>query len=144
MKDNPKWVDVTELMQTGVGNFIAAFVKSDPANLSTYINRLTLLDGIKTINMHIEEITGEDKTNGVVVEIFNRVNSGGTKLSGGDLALAKICSSWPQARAEMKQRLTKWKTAGFDFRMEWLLRVINAIVTGSASSLLLKVGGGAI
>ncbi len=36
---------------------------------------------------------GEDKTVDVVVDIFNRVNSGGTKLSKGDLALAKICAN---------------------------------------------------
>jgi hypothetical protein len=31
----------------------------------------------------------------VVVDIFNLVNNGGTKLSEGDLALAKICV-WPE------------------------------------------------
>jgi hypothetical protein len=30
---------------------------------------------------------------------FNRVNSGGTDLSKGDLALARICAEWPQAAA---------------------------------------------
>ena len=39
--------------------------------------------------MHVEDVVGEDKSLDVVVEIFNRVNSGGTKLSRGDLALAK-------------------------------------------------------
>jgi hypothetical protein len=41
-------------------------------------------------------VTGADKTLDVVVDIFNRVNSGGTKLSKGDLALAKICADWPE------------------------------------------------
>ena len=41
----------------------------------------------------------------MVVEIFNRVNSGGTKLSKGDLARAKICAAWPEARQEMKKAL---------------------------------------
>ena len=45
--------------------------------------------------------TGEDKTIDDVVDIFNRVNSGGTKLSKGDLALAKVCAGWPEARQEM-------------------------------------------
>ena len=40
---------------------------------------------------------GEDDID-VVVEIFNRVNSGGTKLSSGDLALARISAAWPDAR----------------------------------------------
>jgi hypothetical protein len=32
----------------------------------------------------------------------------------------------------MKARLTKWKKAGFNFKLEWLLRCVNAIVTGEA------------
>ena len=43
---------------------------------------------------------GADKTIDVVVDIFNRVNSGGTKLSKGDLALAKICADGPRARGD--------------------------------------------
>ena len=74
----------------------------------------------------------------VVVDIFNRVNSGGTKLSKGDLALAKICAEWPDARAEMKKRLEKWKKAGYNFRLEWLLRCINTILTGEALFSALK------
>lgn len=55
----------------------------------------------------------EDKTVDVVVKIFNRVNSGGTKLSKGDLALAKICAAWPETRREMKKALAAWERAGF-------------------------------
>ncbi len=58
--------------------------------------------------LHVEEVTGADKTLDVVVDIFNRVNSGGTKLSQGDLALAKICADWPEARDQMKAKLTEW------------------------------------
>jgi hypothetical protein len=39
--------------------------------------------GILDIELHTEEITGQDKTIDVVVDIFNRVKSGGTKLSKG-------------------------------------------------------------
>ncbi len=88
--------------------------------------------------MHIEEVTGEDKTVDIVVDIFNRVNSGGTKLSKGDLALAKICAEWPDAREAMKVRLEKWRKAGFYFRLEWLLRCINTILTGEAFFSALK------
>ena len=60
---------------------------------------------MRDVDLHVEEVTGEDKTVDVVVNIFNKVNSGGTKLSKGDLALAKICAEWPEARGEMKIRL---------------------------------------
>ena len=67
-----------------------------------YVGRLSRLLGITDIDLHVEEVTGADKTLDVVVDIFNRVNSGGTKLSKGDLALAKICADWPEARDTMK------------------------------------------
>ena len=50
------------------------------------------------VGLHVEEVTGKDKDIEVVVDIFNQVNSGGTKLSKGDLALAKICADWPEGR----------------------------------------------
>jgi hypothetical protein len=102
------------------------------ANITTYIGRINAIDGIKSIDMHIEDVTGEDKTVDVVVDIFNRVNSGGTKLSKGDLTLAKICAEWPDARDEMKSRLQKWRKAGFHFNLDWFLRCVNAVVTGEA------------
>lgn len=134
MKDNPLWVSVTECMQLGAGKAIQNVISVPElqANLPTYINRLTALDQIKEINLHIEEVAGEDKTVDVVVDIFNRVNSGGTKLSKGDLALARICAQWPDARDQMKTRLGKWHKAGFSFRLEWLLRNINSVMTGEA------------
>ena len=134
MKDNPLWIDVTDLMKIGAGEAIKRMVTIPElqANLTTYINRLNAIDTIKQIDLHIEDVAGEDKTVEVVVDIFNRVNSGGTKLSKGDLALAKICAESPDARSEMKARLSKWKTAGFSFKLEWLLRCVNAIIKGEA------------
>jgi hypothetical protein len=130
MKDNPLWIDVAELMKTGVGAFIQKVlaIPEIAADLTNFINRLNAIESIKQIDLHIEEVTGEDKTVDVVVDIFNRVNSGGTKLSKGDLALAKICAEWSPARGEMKNRLGKWNTAGFTFDLDWLLRNINAIL----------------
>jgi len=32
----------------------------------------------------------------------------------------------------MKGRLDKWRKAGFNFKLDWLLRCINSIVTGEA------------
>ena len=84
-------------------------------------------------DVHVESITGADKTVDVVVDIFNRVNSGGTKLSRGDLALARICSDWPQARPMMRAHLDWWRVRrGLQFQPDWLLRNVNAVATGRA------------
>ncbi len=140
MKDNPLWINVTEIMKIGAGEAVKQLfaITELQSDLPKYINRLNDIDNIKSTDLHIEEVTGEDKTVDVVVDIFNDVNSGGTKLSKGDLALAKICAEWSGAREEMKARLTKWRNAGYIFKIEWLLRNINTIVTGEALFSALK------
>jgi hypothetical protein len=68
----------------------------------------------------------------VVVDIFNRVNSGGTKLSKGDLALAKIYAEWPEGRGAMKAKLKEWGKAEYHFDLDWLLLSVNTVLTGEA------------
>ena len=137
MKDDPRWIDVTELMQKGpegLQNFVN-WLSKDPElapHLGEFVERLARLLGINDIDLHVEEITGPDKSLDVVVEIFNRVNSSGTKLSKGDLALAKICADWPEARDTMKAKLAELEKAGFHFTLDWLLRSVNTVLTGEA------------
>jgi hypothetical protein len=135
MKDNLAWVNVTTLMQQDVGVFMPHMMElagGDSKRLAMYVNRLNAVTLIAKVEVHVEDVTGADKTLDVVVDIFNRVNSGGTKLSKGDLALAKICASWPEARQEMNAALKSWSTAGYGFSLDWLLRGVNAVVTGEA------------
>jgi hypothetical protein len=137
MKDLPLWIDVTELMKkgmAGLGAFVAQ-LSAQPvlaAKVGSYAGRLSQLLGITDVDLHVEEVTGVDKTLDVVVDIFNQVNSGGTKLSKGDLALAKICADWPQARDTMKAKLKEWAKADFHFNLDWLLRSVNTTLTGEA------------
>ena len=137
MKGDPRWIDVSVLMQKGddglgaqIGE-LSALPELAP-KIGDYIGRLTRVLGIREIELHTEEVTGSDKTVDVVVDIFNRVNSGGTKLSQGDLALAKICGSWPEGREAMQEILTRWKQNGYTFSLDLLLRILNAVVTGEA------------
>ena len=144
MNDDPLWIDVSALMQRGndgVGEHIArlAQVEIPQTDIGYLYGRISRLLGIRDVQFHTDAVTGEDKTVEVVVDIFNRVNSGGTKLSQGDLALAKICGAWPDAREAFKERLEKWKKRDYDFDtndnkkgITWLLRNVNAIVTGEA------------
>lgn len=134
MKGNLLWISVTDLIQQGIGVFLGRLY-ADPAlqpRMNVYAQRLSAIDNIKETDLHIEQVSGEDKTVDVVVEIFNKVNSGGTKLSKGDLALAKICAAWPEARQEMQDRLAQWSKAGFYFNLDWLLRNITTVLTGQA------------
>ena len=142
MKDDPLWINVTELIKNGSAGLSTYISKlSSDADLApkvgVYVQRLSQLQGVLDIELHIEEVTGKDKTLDIVVDIFNRVNSGGTKLSKGDLALAKICSDWPEARDKMKEQLKVWEGYDYNFNIDWLLRSVNTVLTGEAKFLYL-------
>ena len=135
MRDDPQ-VDRRHLAVHGrtaalISRPSAAIRRPSQASL-LYMERLARLRGVLDKDFHEEKITGEDKTVDEVVDIFNRVNSGGTKLSKGDLALAKQCAHWPEARAAMRAHLDRWEKEGFSFNLDWLLRNTTAVATGRA------------
>ena len=140
MRDDPLWIDVSELYKNSTDGvaMMASNLGDGGQEFTKYMGRLLRLLAVLDKELHIELVTGEDKTVETVVDIFNQVNSGGTKLTSGDLALAKICAGWPQARENMKSLLEKWSESGYDFDLDWLLRVANAIITGEARFIHLR------
>lgn len=137
MQDDPLWIDVTELMKkgnSGLSDFIKKLSQLPELapQIGEYVARMSQLLSITDTDLHVEEVTGADKSIDIVVDIFNRVNSGGTKLSKGDLALAKICAEWPEARDTMKAKLKEWGKSGYNFNLDWLLRSVNTVLTGEA------------
>ena len=134
MRDDPRWIDVTSLYTRGLEPHIGA-LNAHPCTqprIVSYVARLARLQQVLERDFHEEKITGADKSIDVVIDIFNRVNSGGTKLSKGDLALAKKCAQWPEARAAMRTHLDRWEKEGFSFTLDWLLRNTSAVATGRA------------
>ena len=135
MADDPLWVSVTDLFRAELSDIVKGVAQhtSDLDLTLRYQQRLMTLRDIGEIDLHIDEIVGDNRTVDEVVEIFNRVNSGGTKLSSADLALARLCAHSPQVRNELRRLLGDWKQAQFSFRQEWLLRCATAVATNQAS-----------
>ena len=134
MRDDPRWIDVASLYTRGLEPLVEV-LNAHPATrprVVRYVARLARLRQVLERDLHEEKITGADKSIDVVIDIFNLVNSGGTKLSKGDLALAKKCAHWPEARAAMRAHLDRWEKEGFSFTLDWLLRDISAVATGRA------------
>ena len=90
--------------------------------------------GVLEVDLHVEEVTAAEKSLDVVVDIFSRVDSGGTKVSKGRLAIPKICAQWTEARNSVKSRLGDWAGAGIRFSIDWLLRSVNTNLTVEAKS----------
>lgn len=133
MRDDPLWVNVTNLFAASAGSWfrIVTDLDIDDETRDIYLDRLNAIRSISDVDFHVERITG-DKNVDEVVDIFNRVNSGGTKLSKGDLALASLCGQWPEARSEIRRMIAKWETDGYQFEIEWLLRCATAIAADQA------------
>ncbi|MDE0358272.1 MAG: DUF262 domain-containing protein [Gammaproteobacteria bacterium] len=141
MKEDPLWFDVTRVMKAGVDGLadllaerlVAAGETLDPLDFITINNRLLHLLGVTGIDLHIEQLTDEGHSVDTVLGIFNRLNSAGTKLSSGDLALARIAVKWPQVGGEMRSCLKALRIHyGFSFTKDWLLRCVNAVASGEA------------
>lgn len=60
------------------------------------------------------------------IDIFDRVNSQGTKLSDAELALAHVTGKWPDARREMKAKIDELEDRGFAFDLKFMTRALTA------------------
>ncbi len=130
MFGNIEWVPVTKFFKQG----IAAFIQAQSGEAKDYyfenFGRLKQLDDIKDYLYYQKDLT--ELAMDRVVEVFNLVNSTGTRLSKSDLALAHICSLWPGARDEFRATQKAHQALNFDFDLSFYMRCTSIVATGSA------------
>ncbi len=73
-----------------------------------------------------------DATIDEAIDVFDRVNSLGTKLTDAELALTHICGKWPQARKEMKNYINELEQSHFYLNLTFMVRALTVIVRGRA------------
>jgi len=97
----------------------------------TVNENLVRLRAIADIDYHVQSVPQGldiDKS----IDIFDRVNSMGTKLTDAELVLTHIAGKWPQARRVMKQKIEDYEKAGFFFELDLLTRCFVVLLTNSA------------
>lgn len=62
------------------------------------------------------------------IDVFDRVNSLGTKLTDAELALAHITGKWPHARREMKLKIDALGEKRFWFDLNFMTRALTGVV----------------
>jgi hypothetical protein len=133
MHKNPEWIPVTSFFQQGLAAFLQEVAALEPEVRDFYfanMAKLARLDQIKTYLYYQKELTELDMDR--VVEVFNLVNSSGTRLSKSDLALAHICSLWPEAREQFREAQRIHRGENFDFDLSFYTRCTAVVATGSA------------
>ena len=70
MRDDPRWISVTEIMRDGVGPTMERLLKVPELvpSIAALLQRVNAVATIKDIELHIEEVAGDDKTVDVVVD----------------------------------------------------------------------------
>ena len=139
MQHSPTWVPVTRCFE---GNAVKVFeiakakagLEDDPFELAQrYSDNLMRLKNILEKPYPIQTVP-PDADIDAAIDVFDRVNSLGTKLSEAELALAHITGKWPQARQAMKDKATDLAQRRFDFDypLTFLVRSLTGVVRGRA------------
>lgn len=134
MENNPAWMSVHELLGKGLTQLLEHLSELDVGRRTVIQNnlpRLSKLDQVRNYTYTVDQVSGDDFGLEEVVNIFNRVNDAGTKLTKADLGLAHVCSIWPEARSEMRQFRAKMRSFGFSVEFDFLLRCLAGIAIGS-------------
>ncbi len=92
---------------------------------------LNKLRQIGSIDYPIQSVPSDAKIDDAI-EVFDRVNSKGTKLTDAELVLTHITGKWAHARRVLKEKLDEMSDQGFSFNLDHLTRFIVVSLTGSA------------
>ena len=134
MENNPAWIGVHEFLQEGLTALLERLEQLDEERrtiVQQNLARLGRLDKVRDYTYTVDQVSGDHYSVAEVVDIFNRVNSRGTPLTRADLALAYVCSLWPEARAELRTFSGKMAERGFAVDLNFLVRCLAAAATGS-------------
>lgn len=137
MQHNPTWVAVTDCLSSNtVEVFEIAEAKAGeedkPFQLAQrYNDNLTRLRNIVERDYPIQTVPSDADID-AAIDVFDRVNSLGTKLSEAELALAHITGKWPKARQVMKDKHDELKSRRFDFDLTFFVRCLTGVVKGRA------------
>ena len=66
------------------------------------------------------------------IDVFDRVNSKGTKLTDAELVLTHFVGHWAKARMVMKKKIEQLKQHNFEFSLDFMTRCMVITLTDSA------------
>jgi len=132
MEGKKEWVSLLDFFkQGGATNFIKN--SPDKDYYFEYLDALSKLEDIRRYDYFVdEEKLGKLNEIKEVVKIFNLVNKQGRTLLEEDLALAHVCTFWPEIKDLFRKELEKLEKNGFEFNFNFLVLCLNCVATGHA------------
>ena len=139
MDGDPYWQSLTACFDMNqpmnpirIAQMKAAGSEEDAMMLAQKLmDNLTRIRNIKEIDLP-EQIVPSHADLDESINIFDRINSQGTKLTDAELALTHITGKWPKARRALKSKAADCANHGFDFTLTFMTRALTATVTNRA------------
>ncbi len=137
MKGNPAWRRVVECFQDHKLSVFeiarqAASSEEEMVELAEeFNNNLNRLRNTMAVDLPVQNVPSNASLEDAI-DIFDRVNSQGTKLTDADLALTHITGKWAQARRVMKSKIADLDEKNFSFDLTFMTRALNGVVTKRA------------
>ena len=140
MNNAPVWQRVVDCLKDNEINPFKIIAKYNEMGLSVG-NEMDFCSSIYTVLAQLRKIKDMDYKELIVpntasiddaIDVFDRVNSLGTKLTDAELALTHITGKWPTARREMKKALDAYKNIGMELSLDFLTRCVVIALSSSA------------
>jgi uncharacterized protein YaaQ len=96
-----------------------------------YNDHLNRLRHVREVDLPVQ-IVPSDAGLSDAINIFDLVNSQGTKLTDAELALTHVTGTWAQARRVMKSKGQELRARHFDFDLTFMTRALTGVVTRRA------------
>lgn len=140
MKSNPAWVRVIDCFipeRVKVFDIVQKKVTGDQATAEQYqlaqlyTDNLTKLRNIQEKDYPVQ-IVPPNADIDAAIDVFDRVNSLGTKLTDAELALTHVTGKWARARQAMKAKIIELEAKSFAFDLTFMVRCLVGVVHGRA------------
>lgn len=138
MKNNLLWIKVTDCFSSENKINIFHIAKKvskkneDPFDIANKLNEnLIKLRNIQIKDFPIQYVPSTADID-QAIDIFDRVNSLGTKLTDSELALTHITGKWSEARRILKNKIRELEMKYFYFDLGFMVRCLVGITNGRA------------
>lgn len=133
MKGNPVWFRVIDCFNKQDINVFQIAKEQEEEDATAfelanqYNTNLNKLRNIPNVDLPVQLVPPLASLT-EAIDIFDRVNSQGTKLTEADLALTHITGKWSQARREMKSKISELEKQHFYFNLTFMTRALTGVV----------------
>ena len=137
MRGNPTWHSVVDCFQGGevkifeIAKQLAGEDTEIHESAEVLNGNLNQLRNVVSVDLPMQSVPFRANLDDAI-DIFDRVNSQGTKLTDADLALTHITGKWSQARREMKFKMKELAANNFDLDLTFMTRALTGVVTKRA------------